>query len=40
MGIHLRTIEVLCLDPPIGLKMSEDDRERIFGGNAVDVFGL
>lgn len=38
--IHLRTIEVLCYAPPLGINMSEEDRERMLGGNAIKVFGL
>jgi predicted TIM-barrel fold metal-dependent hydrolase len=40
IGAQLRMIEVLCREPPLGLRLHEEDRERIFGGNAVDVFGL
>lgn len=36
----LSIVEALCFDPPIGLKLSEADRERIYGGNATEVFRL
>jgi len=40
MWSQLRPIEVLCHEPPFGLRLSDSDRERIFGGNAAEVFAL
>jgi predicted TIM-barrel fold metal-dependent hydrolase len=40
MFSQLRPIEVLCHEPPLGLKLSESDRERIFGENAAQVFRM
>jgi predicted TIM-barrel fold metal-dependent hydrolase len=40
MYSQLRPIEVLCHKPPFGINLSEADRERIFGGNAAEVFRL
>lgn len=40
IGAYLRMIEVLCHEPPVGLKLSESDREQIYGGNAAEVFAV
>ncbi|MBI4317978.1 MAG: amidohydrolase [Chloroflexi bacterium] len=40
IGVGLRTLEVLCWDGPLGVKMSEADREDIFGHNLARLMGL
>jgi hypothetical protein len=37
IGGQLRTIEVLAWKPPMGLGLSEDDVERIMGGNMAEL---
>jgi len=40
IGSQIRVIEVLAWPPPIGLGISEDEVEKILGGNAVKLFRL
>ncbi len=40
IGSQLRVLEVLTWDPPIGIRLTSDDLERIMGGNAATLFGV
>jgi predicted TIM-barrel fold metal-dependent hydrolase len=39
-GMWARELEVLCMDPPQGLNLSEDDLEAYLGNNAARLLGL
>lgn len=40
VGTWLRMVEVLCWDPPIGVNLSVEDREKIFGDNMAKLLGV
>ncbi len=40
VGVWLRMLEVLCWDQPIGVKLSLEDREKIFGNNMAKLLGI
>jgi hypothetical protein len=39
-GMWARELEVLCMDPPQGLNLSEEDLEAYLGNNAARLLGL
>jgi uncharacterized protein len=38
-GVSLRMLEVLTWDPPLGMKLGEEDLEKILGGNISKLIG-